>query len=102
MTISKAVELVTEMKTHFEEMQTKKGFEITLIDSREIAQILVTVPVFPDESQVCPRKINHELTIRRINSLHEGMNTATYRKNSTNLKDMVSFLYKKQWDGILY
>ncbi len=58
--ISKAVELIAKVKSHFEEMRTEKGFEMTLVDAREIAETLDIEPVFPIESQVRPRKIKRQ------------------------------------------
>lgn len=54
--ISKAVEMISKVKSHFEKMRTDKGFEELLVDSREIAEALEIDHNFPNERKVRPRK----------------------------------------------
>ena len=60
MKISKAVELIDKVRSHFKNMRTGKGFEETLVDAKEVAESLEIEPVFPTKSQEHPRKIKRQ------------------------------------------
>lgn len=58
--ISKAVELIVNVKTYFEEMRSDKGFEMVLVDAREVAETLEIDPSFERESRLRPRTIKRQ------------------------------------------
>ena len=60
MNISKAVELIDKVKSHFKNIQTQKGCEKTLVDAKEVAESLEIEPVFPTVSQVRSRKMKRQ------------------------------------------
>jgi len=64
--ISKAVELISKVKTDFEKSRTETGFEELLVDAREVAEALEVEPRFMADKKIRPRKVKRQFEYESV------------------------------------
>lgn len=78
--ITRAVELIVQVKSYFSEIRTSEGLERMLVDARELAETMEVDPTFGQESQVRPRRVKKQFDYESSDDPPNDPK-ATFRKN---------------------